>query len=95
MVYQEGGIKGMRSSDPFGTCAYCGRRIMWIRTKAGKNMPVDPEMISYHRPAAGEKASEKIVTQAGEVVSANRVESRQAEGTGYISHFATCPKRRR
>lgn len=85
----------MRSSDPFGTCAYCGRRIMWIRTKAGKNMPVDPEMISYRRPEAGKKATDKIVTQTGEVVCADRVMSSQAEGTGYISHFATCPKRRR
>lgn len=85
----------MRSSDPFGTCSYCGRRIMWIRTKAGKNMPVDPEMISYRRPEAGRKATDKIVTQTGEVVCADRAESCRAEGTGYISHFATCPKRRR
>lgn len=85
----------MRSSDPFGTCAYCGRRIIWIRTKAGKNMPVDPKMISYRRPASGERASEKIVTPTGEVVSANRIESHRAEGIGYISHFATCPNRRR
>ena len=63
---------------------------MWIRTKAGKNMPVNPEMVSYRRPEAGEKATEKIVTQAGEVVSANRVDSNLAEGIGYISHFATC-----
>ena len=85
----------MSSSNPFGTCAYCGKRIMWIRTKAGKNMPVNLEMISYRRPEAGKKAAEKIVTQAGEVVCADKVESSQAEGFGYISHFATCTKRRR
>lgn len=85
----------MRSSNPFGTCAYCGQRIMWVRTQAGKNMPVNPELISYRRPEAGKKAAEKIVTQTGEVVCADRVDSRQAEGVGYISHFATCKKRRR
>lgn len=85
----------MRSSNPFGTCAYCGKRIMWVRTAAGKNMPVNPEMISYRRPEAGKKAAEKIVTPTGEVVSADRADSRQAEGTGYISHFATCTGRRR
>lgn len=85
----------MRLSNPFGTCVYCGKQIMWIRTKAGKNMPVNPEMISYRRPEAGKKAAEKIVTQAGEVVSADRVDSNQAEGTGYISHFATCKRRKR
>ena len=52
-------------------------------------------MINYRRPEAGEKATEKIVTQAGEVVSANRVDSNLAEGIGYISHFATCKSRRR
>ena len=67
---------------------------MWIRTKAGKNMPVNPEMISYRRAEAGKKAAEKIVTETGEIVCADRVDSRQAEGTGYISHFATCRGRR-
>jgi hypothetical protein len=85
----------MRYGDPFGTCAYCGKRIMWIRTKAGKNMPVDPEMISYRRPGAGESASDKLVTPAGDVVTANRVNGSIAEGTGYISHFATCRNRRK
>ena len=46
-------------------------------------------------PKAGKKAAEKIVTQAGEVVCADKVESSQAEGVGYISHFATCKSRRR
>ena len=85
----------MRRDNSFGTCAYCGRRILWIRTKNGKNMPVNPELISYRRVKPGNKASDKIVTQEGEVVSAERVENSQAEGVGYISHFATCSKIRR
>lgn len=83
----------MRSSNPFGTCAYCGRQVMWVRTKAGKNMPVDPTMINYRRPAAGKKGKEKIVTPQGEVVSADRATSDRSEGFGYISHFATCTGR--
>lgn len=83
----------MRSSNPFGTCAYCGRQIMWVKTKAGKNMPVDPTMINYRRPNAGEKAKEKIVTPQGEAVSADRATSDRSEGFGYISHFATCTGR--
>lgn len=55
----------MRSNDPFGTCRNCGCHIMWVKTKAGKNMPVDPTMISYRRPGAGVKAKEKIVTPEG------------------------------
>ena len=68
---------------------------MWIRTKAGKNMPVNPELISYRKPEKGKKASEKIVTQEGEVICADRSDSSKAEGVGYISHFATCTNRRR
>lgn len=85
----------MRLDNPFGVCRNCGKQIMWIRTKAGKNMPVDPTMISYRRPEAEKKATERFVTYAGEVVEADRVDSSQAEGTGYIPHFATCTKRRR
>ena len=85
----------MRSRDPFGTCVYCGKRIIWVRTKANKNMPVDPTLINYKRPEIGKRASEKIVTPQGEVISANIVDSSEAEGCGYISHFATCQSRRR
>ncbi len=84
----------MRSNNSFGTCSYCGKQIMWIHTKAGKNMPVNPQIISYRRPEIGKKATDKIVTQEGNVVCANRVHEDQAEGTGYISHFATCTRRR-
>ncbi len=80
----------MRSGNPFGTCVYCGKQIMWVRTKAGKNMPVNPQMISYRMPEIGKKGTDKIVTQDGEVVSADRTASNLAEGIGYISHFATC-----
>jgi hypothetical protein len=55
-------------------------------------MPVDPELISYRVPE-GRKGAEKIVTPKGEVICADRTDSRQAEGVGYISHFATCGKR--
>ena len=60
---------------------------MWIRTKAGKNMPVNPQMINYRRPEAGKKAEEKLVTPQGEIVAADRTDGRDAEGFGYISHF--------
>lgn len=85
----------MRNGSSFGRCAYCGRQIIWIRTKAGKNMPVNPELISYRKAEAGKGAAEKIVTQEGEVVSADRVNSNLADGYGYISHFATCTKSRK
>lgn len=56
-------------------------------------MPCDPELICYRIPKEG-KGTEKIVTQNGMVVSADRVLSNEAGGIGYIPHFATCGKER-
>lgn len=83
----------MSYCNPFGICRNCGCQIMWIRTKAGKNMPVDPTIISYRRPKDGVKGKEKIITPEGETICADQVSSENAEGFGYISHFATCKLR--
>lgn len=81
----------MRSHDPFGTCRNCGCHIMWVKTKAGKNMPVDPTMISYRRPEAGAKAKEKIVTPEGEVVCADKVSSERQKA---LATYHTLPPAR-
>lgn len=72
----------------YGFCRSCGKQIMWIKTTAGKSMPVDPTVRPYW-PADG--AAGKIVTSQGEVVSCNFDGPRDAVQFGYISHFATCP----
>lgn len=41
--------------DPFGTCRQCGDRILWVKTKAGKNMPVNPELVNYKAVPGGER----------------------------------------
>lgn len=73
----------------FGTCKYCGKRILWIKMKSGKSMPCDPKIIGYQIPTEG-KGSETLVTSSGSVISADRVYDDNADGLGYISHFATC-----
>lgn len=83
----------MRRLSNMGQCRTCGARIMWIRTKAGKNMPVDPELVDYRKAAGGK---ERIVTPEGDVVAGERCKAEgQPDGHGYISHFATCPNFRR
>ena len=53
-------------------------------------MPCDPEPVKYWRSPTG---LHKIVTAAGEVVSADlEGEPQLVTGVGYVSHFATCPK---
>ena len=76
--------------DMFGTCRQCGDRILWIKTKAGKNMPVNPELINYRAVPGGK---ERIVTPEGIVVAGEKCKADEAEGCGYISHFATCARR--
>lgn len=71
-------------------CKGCGRLIGWIRTSAGKSMPVDYEAVLYWQDPEGKQ---KIVTPNGEVVSARLFGTSEAcTGKGYMSHFATCPQ---
>lgn len=79
----------MRADNPFGNCRNCGDRILWIRTAAEKNMPVNPELISYRAVPGGK---ERIVTQGGRVIAGEKCSLEVADGIGYISHFATCEK---
>ncbi len=82
----------MRTGNKFGICKNCGRQIMWIRTKAGKNMPVNPQFVNYLEVKGGR---ERIVTDDGRVVAGEKCGPKESKDTGYISHFATCMKSRR
>ena len=78
-----------KGTGNFGSCAGCGQRVIWIKTTAGKNMPCNPELLNYKLGG-----SERVVTPAGTVVAATTgVPAGEADGVGYISHFATCKKR--
>ena len=73
-------------------CKYCGANIAFIKTVAGKSMPVDPEPVTFWP----DYAKSKFVMMDGTVKSGMFVpEEERIEGpgeeTGYISHFSTCP----
>ena len=75
-------------------CKSCGKEIKWMRTVGGKSIPCDPEPV-YYRFRLG--AKERIVTPNGEVLpcvllNAETDDLTDADGWGYVSHFATCPK---
>ena len=76
------------SAGQFSQCNRCGARIMWVKTKAGKNMPVDPQFVDFKKIKGGK---ERLVLPNGEVVAGERCKAKEADGYGYISHFATCP----
>ena len=69
-------------------CKGCGAEIFFIRTIAGKSMPVDEKPVPYY-----EGNSAKIVLEDGSVVKGALDGPEEAfKGFGYVSHFATCPK---
>jgi hypothetical protein len=65
-------------------CRSCGAIIKFIKTKKGKWMPVDPELLTAEDVELGDV----IVTDSGEVT---KVTEKTGIALGYISHFATCP----
>jgi hypothetical protein len=70
-------------------CRGCGERIGFIKTVAGKHIPVDLEEIRFVETPRG---TDKFVMKDGTVVSGRRAEIFEESQIGYISHFATCPK---
>ena len=48
----------MGNRDNFGKCRSCGQQVIWIKTVAGKNMPFNPQLVTYRQG----DGKEKIVT---------------------------------
>lgn len=69
-------------------CKECGKEIRWIKTTAGKAMPVDPEPVTYWAVAGG---ASRIVTPEGKTLAcALKGDPRDVTGLGYVPHWATC-----
>ena len=74
-------------------CKSCNANIIWFKTKAGKSMPCNPGQVKYWQKHNGSK---RIVTPEGDVIACELEPPCTAgelpeTGTGYVSHFATCP----
>lgn len=71
-------------------CRGCGREIEWIRTTAGKNMPVDPELVFVIES----DRTDRFVTDDGAVIIGRRAtceeESRDLP-VAFVPHWKTCP----
>lgn len=64
----------MGNRDNFGKCRSCGQQVIWIKTVAGKNMPCNPQLVTYRQG----NGKEKIVTPNGEVLSGEAGRRRNA-----------------
>lgn len=70
-------------------CKYCRADLIWIRMRSGKAMPCNTGKIPYRE---SEHGNMKLVTDDGRVISAMLcAEPDEADGIGYVSHYATCP----
>ena len=78
-------MPGLSKTTP---CRGCGREIAFIKTVAGKTMPVNPDSV-YFVAAGGPNT---YVMADGTVERGREPERNETETRiGYISHFATCP----
>ena len=70
-------------------CKACGKTILWVQTKRGKQMPCDWRPVPF-RPATGGKA--RVVSPEGDVIAAEICEGGEpGVQWGYTPHWATCP----
>lgn len=75
-------------------CKYCGAWIEWIRTRAGKSMPVEPRPVMI-RPDRG---TEIFITDEGEVLHGERVLPAATGGgnlAAYVPHWKYCTGRKK
>ena len=71
-------------------CKGCGRGISWIRTAAGRSMPVDPEPVFVIE----NDGADRFVTDEGEVILGRRAipeEERRELAVAFVPHWKTCP----
>lgn len=71
-------------------CKGCGAAITWITTKAGKNMPVDPDPVMV---IEGD-GRDKFITDEGDVIVgrlATPEELTMDLAVAFVPHWKTCP----
>jgi succinylglutamate desuccinylase len=67
-------------------CKSCNAKIDFIKTTAGKWMPVDPDYVDYEDAENGDV----LITDGGVVYTVDH-QKNYTSVSGRVSHFATCP----
>lgn len=69
-------------------CYSCGEPIKFIKTAAGKMMPVDPKPFYVHPNKSGK---DRVVNEYGEIIACD-LPAKPGEPwiVAYMPHFATC-----
>ena len=61
---------------------------MWLRTPAGKWMPVDEGLHEYQ---LAEDGTSTLINDRGEVIRCNLAFSGKPDGLARVPHWSTCP----
>jgi hypothetical protein len=70
------------------TCKACGKPIIWMKTKATKNMPCDADLVPYWESASGTK---RVLTLNGEIIKCELSgDEQKATGIGRTPHWGSC-----
>ncbi len=76
-------------------CKGCGRQIDWIRTAAGKLMPIDPEPVFVIEGDGKDLFfTDEGGTLKGREARPDEVATREAKleaAVGFVPHWKTCP----
>lgn len=80
--------KAWKAENP--KCRSCGKPIVWMKTKAGKNMPCDKDLVLYRED---EKGKDTVINHAGEVVRCSfQGDKALLVELGRVPHWATCDR---
>ena len=70
------------------TCRSCGKPVLWMKTKAGRNMPCDDALVPYWAKSDGPAS---VLTHAGEIQRCELNGEQGLEtGHGRVPHWITC-----
>ena len=67
------------------TCSGCGKRVLWILTKEGKRVPLDPTPPTYGLHVLNDAADPPTFEW-------RRTNGKDVQEPVFVSHFATCTK---
>ena len=81
--------------EEMSVCKGCGREIDWIRTAAGKSMPIDPEPVFVIEGDGKDLFfTDEGGTLKGRAARSDEVTTREAKletPLGFVPHWKTCP----
>lgn len=88
-------MEAVGRGEIMSVCKGCGREIDWIRTAAGKSMPIDPEPVFVIEGDGKDLFfTDEGETLKGRAARPDEVTTKEAKletPLGFVPHWKTCP----